>query len=107
MIFNSVSYLFFLSAAVTGYYILPGRLRWIFLVLASVAFYLSFIPVFFALIGILVIGNYFGGRWISRANEQSGGTKALTLIIILNILVLVLFKYFNFFFDIVPNLVEI
>ena len=36
------------------------------------AYYLSFIPIFFALIGVLVIGNYFGGRWIAKTNEGGG-----------------------------------
>jgi hypothetical protein len=44
---------------VLAYYICPARFRWLWLVLASVAYYLSFIPVFFALIGVLVVGNYF------------------------------------------------
>jgi D-alanyl-lipoteichoic acid acyltransferase DltB (MBOAT superfamily) len=67
-------------------------------VLASVAYYLSFIPIFFALIGVLVIGNYFGGRWLFRANERGNGKQVLTILVILNILVLAFFKYFNFFF---------
>jgi hypothetical protein len=46
------------------------------LVVASVAYYLSFIPIFFALIGVLVIGNYFGGRWLFKANE--GGNSCFS-----------------------------
>jgi len=70
VIFTSLSYLFFQSLAAAAYYLFPGGLRWVWLVMASVASYLSFIPIFFALIGVLVIGNYFGGRWISKANEE-------------------------------------
>ena len=58
-----------------------GSYQWICLVLASVAYYLSFIPVFFALIGVLVIGNYFGGRWLFRANERGNGKEALTTLV--------------------------
>jgi D-alanyl-lipoteichoic acid acyltransferase DltB (MBOAT superfamily) len=83
---------------VLAYYICPARFRWLWLVLASVAYYLSFIPIFFALIGVLVIGNYFGGRWLFRANERGNGKQVLTILVILNILVLAFFKYFNFFF---------
>jgi hypothetical protein len=42
-----------------AYYICPARFRWLWLVLVSVTYYLSFIPVFFALIGVLVVENYF------------------------------------------------
>ena len=72
MLFASLSYLFFLSLTAAAYYLLPGRWRWIWLALASVAYYLSFIPIFLALIGVLVTGNYMGGRWILKANEGGG-----------------------------------
>jgi D-alanyl-lipoteichoic acid acyltransferase DltB (MBOAT superfamily) len=98
LIFTSISYLLFLPFIVLAYYICPARFRWLWLVLASVAYYLSFIPVFFALIGVLVVGNYFGGRWLFRANERGNGKQALTLLVLLNIVVLAIFKYFNFFF---------
>jgi D-alanyl-lipoteichoic acid acyltransferase DltB (MBOAT superfamily) len=81
-----------------AYYLCTPRFRWLWLVLASVAYYLSFIPIFFALIGVLVIGNYFGGRWLFRANERGNGKQALTTLVLLNIVVLAFFKYFNFFF---------
>jgi hypothetical protein len=55
---------------VLAFYTGPARFRCVWLVLASVAYYLSFIPIFFALIGVLVIGNYFGGRWLFKANER-------------------------------------
>ena len=42
------------------------------LALASVAYYLSFIPIFFALIGALVV-DYFGRRWLFKANERGNG----------------------------------
>ncbi|MEI6437062.1 MAG: hypothetical protein WCP32_19735, partial [Bacteroidota bacterium] len=70
LLFTSISYLLFLPLIVLAYYLCPARFRWVWLVLASVAYYLSFIPIFFALIGVPVIGNYFGGRWLLEANER-------------------------------------
>jgi D-alanyl-lipoteichoic acid acyltransferase DltB (MBOAT superfamily) len=49
------------------------------LALASVAYYLSFIPIFFALIGALAVGNYFGGRWLFKANERGNGKMIIPL----------------------------
>lgn len=77
---------------------MPNRFRWVWLVLASIAYYLSFIPIFFALIGVLVVGNYFGGKWIFNAHKSGSGKKELTIVVVVNILVLAFFKYFNFFF---------
>jgi hypothetical protein len=54
---------------VLAYYICPARFRWLWLVLASVAYYLSFIPVFFALIGVLVVENYFTDKQIHKEVE--------------------------------------
>ena len=59
MLFTSISYLLFLPFIVLAYYICPARFRWMWLVLASVAYYLSFIPIFFALIGVLVDQGWF------------------------------------------------
>ena len=77
MLFTSLSYLFFLSLTAAAYYLFPGRFRGVWLIVASVAYYLSFIPIFFALIGVLVIGNYFGGWWIANANEGAGDGRQL------------------------------
>jgi alginate O-acetyltransferase complex protein AlgI len=79
LLFTSISYLLFLPLIVLAYYTCPARFRWVWLVLASIAYYLSFIPIFFALIGVLVIANYFGGRWLFKANEQGGGKQVLTI----------------------------
>jgi alginate O-acetyltransferase complex protein AlgI len=69
LIFTSISYLLFLPFIVLAYYICPARFRWLWLVLASVAYYLSFIPIFFALIGVLVAGNYFTDKQINKEKE--------------------------------------
>ena len=47
---------------------------------------------------MLVVGNYFGGRWIAKANEDARGKKVLIVVIVLNVLVLAFFKYFHYFF---------
>ena len=43
------------------------------------AYYLSFIPIFFTLIGALAVGNYFGGRWLFKANERGNGKMIIPL----------------------------
>jgi len=119
MIFNSLSYLFFLSALVVIYYLVPGRWRWVVLILASVAYYLSFIPVFLAIITVLVVVNYFLGFWMAKNagnanNVGNGGNECnginvkrsidrrkkvvLTCIVVVNLVILAFFKNFNFLF---------
>jgi len=46
----------------------------------------------------MILGNYFGGRWLYSMTERGNGKKALTILVILNLLVLAVFKYFRFLF---------
>ena len=76
----------------------PGRFRWAWLLLVSTAYYLSFIPVFFILIGAMIVVNYFAGIWLSGKSGQESTRYKLLLVVTVNILILAFFKYFNFFF---------
>ena len=97
MIFNSIIYLLFISVVVTAYYIFPGRIRWIWLLIASICYYLSFIPIFiFLLLGLAFI-NFFLAKWLAGIPEESN-SGSLVLVIVINILILAFFKYFNILF---------
>jgi D-alanyl-lipoteichoic acid acyltransferase DltB (MBOAT superfamily) len=97
MVFNSIIYIFFLIIVVAAYYVFPRRFRWIWLLIASIVYYLSFIPVFSLLLIGLIFVNYFLAKWLAKLQDERS-TRLLILIIILNILILVFFKYFNNFF---------
>lgn len=99
MIFNSFVYILFLIIAVILFYVLPEKVRWIWLLIASIGYYLSFIPLFLPLLIGIVFINYFLARWLAGIMEGKNN-KALILIIILNIFLLAFFKYFNIIF---PN----
>jgi D-alanyl-lipoteichoic acid acyltransferase DltB (MBOAT superfamily) len=94
MIFNSIIYPFFLVFIVTLYYLLPARFRWVWLLIASIAYYLSFIPVFFPLLVFLVILNYLLAHSLSYS-EGKRRSFIFIFTVFLNILVLAFFKYFN------------
>jgi alginate O-acetyltransferase complex protein AlgI len=97
MIFNSIIYLFFLAVVAFAYYFLPERIRWIWLLLASICYYISFIPVFLLLLGLIVPVNFFLAGWLARVPEKKSNAS-LFLIVVLNILLLAFFKYFNILF---------
>jgi alginate O-acetyltransferase complex protein AlgI len=97
MLFNSLSYLFFLGLIAIIYYLIPERFRWFVLLIASIVYYLSFIPVFLSLILFITLINYYFSRWLVKVPSEKSGS-VLFLIISLNILILGLFKYFNFLF---------
>ncbi len=97
MVFNSIIYLVMLMIVVIAYYVLPKRMGWIWLLLASIGYYLSFIPIFlFLLIGIVLI-NYFLAIRLAKLSEERNG-RFFILVIFLNISILAFFKYFNILF---------
>lgn len=97
MIFSSINYILFLLVVAVGYYLFPARFRWIWLLFASIGYYLSFIPVFISLLLAIVFVNYFLAIWLARIPDERGD-RLLGFIILLNILILAFFKYFNILF---------
>lgn len=96
MLFNSIEFLIFFLVVTTLYYLLPHRLRWLMLLVASCIFYMFFIPVYILILAVTIIIDYFAGIWIERSE---GVQRKFYLIasIISTCLVLFIFKYFNFF----------
>lgn len=97
MIFNSIIYLLFLTLVVVMYYALPGKWRWICLLAASVAYYLSFIPVFVILIIALILLNFFLAGRLAKSGSNSTLWSFVTILVI-NLIVLAFFKYFSYIF---------
>ena len=80
-----------------AYYAFPGKYRWIWLLIASVGYYLSFIPIFLALLVGVVIMNFFMAGGLAKVPAEKT-KKAFILIITANVVILAFFKYFNFLF---------
>ncbi len=97
MVFNSIAYLIFLAVVVTAYYLFPGELRWIWLLVASIGYYLSFIPIFLLLLAGIAFINFFLAIWMVKIPDEKN-SRSMILIILVNILILAFFKYFNVLF---------
>jgi alginate O-acetyltransferase complex protein AlgI len=96
MLFNSFAFLIFFPIATIVYFLLPHRLRWLWLLAASCYFYLYFKAVYILILLFTIIIDYFAG--ILLENEKRPEKKKLWLImsLIANIGVLAVFKYYNF-----------
>ena len=95
MLFNSLLFLVFFVIVTVIYYLLPHRLRWLWLLVASSYFYMYFKPAYILIIFFTIIVDYCAGILI----EKSEGHKRklyLMLSLIVNIGVLAFYKYFNF-----------
>lgn len=99
MLFNSLIFLVFLPCVFTGYWLLKGTWRNLFLLAASYYFYFSYNPWFL----VLLIGtsalDYYLARLISASANQRRRKALLVFSIVSNIGVLFIFKYFVFFYN--------
>ena len=95
MLFNSLQYAVFLPLVALGYYLLPHRVRWAWLLTASCLFYAAWIPAYL-LVLFLVIGiDFVAGLMIEDA--PVGRRRAfLGLSLAANLGVLGFFKYYEF-----------
>lgn len=116
MLFNSYLFIFaFLPVAVLGYMavnLLSSRkLSLMWLVLVSIVFYGIWNPVSLLIIAPSIVLNYVVARWMQHAmrrNTEAGDRLANALVIaglVFNLCFLGYFKYKNFFFDSLNELV--
>ena len=99
MTFNSLQYGVFLAVVVVVLWSLPRRWRNAFLLLASYVFYASWDWRFMALILISTAIGYSSGIALHAAEDEGKRKRILATRIVLNLLLLGVFKYFNFFID--------
>ena len=107
MVFNSVVFLFcFLPLALLLYYITPGRAKNAVLLLESLVFYcwtgIEFLP----LIACLVVFNYLWGLLTSAARAKLRAVLPLVAVLV-NLGVLVYFKYANFLIETLNQLASL
>lgn len=104
MQFNSVNFMCFFPVVVALYFVIPKKLRYIWLLIASYFFYMSWNAVYAVLILGSTLVTYVSALLLSKypttENSNKGKRKLImALCIIINLAVLALFKYGNFFID--------
>ncbi len=97
MLFNSLDFLFFFPIVIILYYVLPQRIRWFHLLLASCIFYMFFIPKYILILFVTILIDYFAGIYIEKSRNKQKKKILLIISILSTISVLIIFKYFNFF----------
>ncbi len=96
MIFTSAEYILFLPVIVLLFWILPKVCRLPMLLVASYYFYMSFIPQFILLILPMTLYNWLWGKLMVKDHTNK---KLLGIGIAVNLIILGVFKYANFFAD--------
>ena len=100
MLFSSNVFLFaFLPAVLAVYYVCPRRWRNPVLLVFSLFFYGWGEPRYLALMVGTIVMDYLCGLWIACQRSRGGtGRSALTVGVVLNLSLLVFFKYGSFLF---------
>ncbi len=97
MNFVSDQFICFLVATWLLFLIMPATQRWLLLLIASYIFYGTWSIPFIGVILLSTTVDYVASRIIYNNDSQSIKRTALSLAIFANILILGVFKYFNFF----------
>ena len=97
MLYNSFAFLLFFPLTVLLFWLCPGRIRKLFLLVVSYLFYMNWEPRFALLLAGVTLVTFVGGKRIARQSENGGGKCALTVSLILTFLPLFLYKYLAFF----------
>lgn len=97
--FNSLQYLWFLPAVFALYYTLPHKLRNPMLLIASYYFYMCWVPQYAVLFFFSTFVTWLTGFMVSVVKDSRQRKIALVINIVINLGILGLFKYFNFFVD--------
>ena len=100
MLFNSIQYLLFLQFVILIYYIVPKKIRYIWLLLVSYYFYICWNPKYVFLIAASTSITFFSGLGIQFCREKfaSYGLPARLIVagsIFINLGLLFYFKYFE------------
>lgn len=95
MLFNSFEYLLFFPAVAIIFFITPQKFRWFILLGASCFFYMTALPYAILFVGITVVNDYSAARLIEKYQDKKKIFLWQSLII--NLGLLFIFKYYNFF----------
>ena len=103
MLFNSIHFFMFFPAVVLLYYVLPHKVRWIWLLLTSYYFYMSWNPKYALFLAVSTVITYLSGLLICRSNKLEDIKKRefqrklwVALSFMSNLAILLFFKYFDF-----------
>ncbi len=105
MLFNSLSYAIFLPIIFILYWLLPHKYRWILLLIASYYFYMSWNAKYVFLIFFTTLISYLASILIEKYQDKKKLILFISIFICIGILIF--FKYLNFFFEIINELLNI
>lgn len=96
MLFNSLGFLVFFPTVLLVHYLLPQKIRYLWLLLTSYFFYMCWNPVYALLILMSTVVTYACGLLIERAEAHKTKKSFVVVAFLCNLGILVIFKYSGF-----------
>ena len=97
MLFNSLEFLIFFPIVCFGYFLIPHKYRWIWLLIASYIFYMGWNAAYALLLLFSTVVTWLTGIAVDRSTGTKQRKVFLALGITINLAILFVFKYFGFF----------
>lgn len=107
MSFVSITFAIFLPIVWGLYWLMPKRYQWLILLISSYFFYMSWNIKYVCLILLTTVVSYVSGRFLAVAQSLKVKRIILFSSILICLFVLFLFKYANFFMDILGDFATI
>ena len=107
MLFNSFDFLIFFPVTLFVYFVLPRKIRWLWLLGCSAYFYMCWKAKYILLIGFSIAATWAGSMIMDYCRKSGMDGKkekliskiTLYTVLVLNLGILFVFKYYNFFVD--------
>lgn len=99
MLFNSINYVIFFPIVLLLYLLFPKKVKPVWLLLCSYFFYMCWNPKYVVLILFTTLATYGCALFIGKAEKISTKKTWVGVCVGINLAILFLFKYFDFFLD--------
>ena len=96
MLFNSYDFMVFFPIVVILLFIIPKKIKYVWLFIASYYFYMSWNPKYAILIAFSTLITYICGLFMGKINDKNKRKIVLVLGIVINLGILFVFKYSDF-----------
>ena len=106
MLFNSLDFMIFFPIVVLVYFIIPRKIRYIWLLVASYYFYMCWNAEYALLIGISTVITYLSGILLGKFQKAWLRKLVVALSFLSNLGILVFYKYFDFILENVNLLLQ-
>ncbi|MBQ7793189.1 MAG: MBOAT family protein [Clostridia bacterium] len=107
MLFNSLEFLIYFPVVTLLYFIIPHKIRYLWLLVTSYYFYMCWNPRYALLMAASTFFTWLGGAVIDATENKRARKAAVGLNFAVNLLILFFFKYFAFSVDNVNNLLSV